>query len=583
VCPTIYVGDSAEFSEATAVLGVPHPPGYPLYTMLGAVFVRLVRAGDFGYRANLFSAFWGAAAAAVFWVWLRRLNLGHPAALAATMTMAFGTVFWSQSVCAEVHSLNCFLFVLALLMASVAAGHATRIWIFLSGMTVGLLVGHRNLNLLFVPAVVAPLAIRWKHLPRRQSLLAMLWFLAGGLFTAVVYAYLPVAAVHAPPLAMGAPSTWARFFYVVSAHPYFRHLASATVATSAGRFVSFVAGLPGNLGVGVIALPIGFATLLRSPDKHTLLFSVVWTAATCALFSSCYNVLDVESYFLPALIALATVSAIGFDRIGEVRALAFCLPLGALLLAVVNFSSVNLRHDRIGRSYGEDMLRSTPLDAILLSFGDTSTHLLWFLQDVEGQRPDVVVVSVDEISEWYVEKLVQRPGVDWPSMDQTSEWLSDLVTRNLHGRKICLTQPVGMGPPEWEPMPNGLVFCLGEQATRESAVAASLRFWNAAGRPTPGATVHGDVHVKMAAFSYAMARYSLLRLLISMDNEADARTQAAALLASNPDQLEAEIASALASVDKRLFQRFDFGAHAQKLLSMTKWDRSTLLGLFDLQ
>lgn len=41
-CPTFYTGDSAELAAATALFGVPHPPGYPLYTMLTASLVHLV-------------------------------------------------------------------------------------------------------------------------------------------------------------------------------------------------------------------------------------------------------------------------------------------------------------------------------------------------------------------------------------------------------------------------------------------------------------------------------------------------------------------------------------------------------------
>jgi hypothetical protein len=56
LCPTVYVEDFAEFSRATVVLGVPHPPSYPLYTLLSALFIRAVPITDLGYRSNLFSA-----------------------------------------------------------------------------------------------------------------------------------------------------------------------------------------------------------------------------------------------------------------------------------------------------------------------------------------------------------------------------------------------------------------------------------------------------------------------------------------------------------------------------------------------
>ena len=41
LCPTVYWYDSAEFAASAASLGVPHPPGYPLYTLIAHVFTWL--------------------------------------------------------------------------------------------------------------------------------------------------------------------------------------------------------------------------------------------------------------------------------------------------------------------------------------------------------------------------------------------------------------------------------------------------------------------------------------------------------------------------------------------------------------
>ena len=40
-CRTIYVGDSGELVAAVATLGIPHPPGYPLYVLLGKLWTLL--------------------------------------------------------------------------------------------------------------------------------------------------------------------------------------------------------------------------------------------------------------------------------------------------------------------------------------------------------------------------------------------------------------------------------------------------------------------------------------------------------------------------------------------------------------
>ena len=59
VCRTVYNLDSAEFSVATATLGITRATGYPLYLLLGKLWLLLLAplAPDAGFRLNLFSAF----------------------------------------------------------------------------------------------------------------------------------------------------------------------------------------------------------------------------------------------------------------------------------------------------------------------------------------------------------------------------------------------------------------------------------------------------------------------------------------------------------------------------------------------
>ena len=62
LCPTIYAGDSGELAVAATTLGIAHPPGYPLWTLLGRIAV-LFLPGTPAFSLNLFSAICGAAAA----------------------------------------------------------------------------------------------------------------------------------------------------------------------------------------------------------------------------------------------------------------------------------------------------------------------------------------------------------------------------------------------------------------------------------------------------------------------------------------------------------------------------------------
>ena len=122
--PSVTLEDSGELITGAATFGVPHPPGYPLWTMSGFLFSHLIPFGSVAWRVNLESAVFGAAANAVLTLlvchsgrWLLQ-RWTEPAAqplvrhftfyvgLFAGLVIGFSDVMWSQGVIAEVYTLN---------------------------------------------------------------------------------------------------------------------------------------------------------------------------------------------------------------------------------------------------------------------------------------------------------------------------------------------------------------------------------------------------------------------------------------------------------------------------------------------
>ncbi|MEO5953287.1 MAG: DUF2723 domain-containing protein [Chloroflexia bacterium] len=73
VSPTVNFIDSGELITAVREPGIAHPPGYPLYVLLGFVASHLLW-GDEAWRVNVFSAFWGAMAVGAFFVLIYRFS-----------------------------------------------------------------------------------------------------------------------------------------------------------------------------------------------------------------------------------------------------------------------------------------------------------------------------------------------------------------------------------------------------------------------------------------------------------------------------------------------------------------------------
>jgi len=101
-----YSGDTSKFQFIGKVLGTPHEPGSPTYVMLNYLFVNIFPIGATAFKANLFSAI---TSLLCLWVLSRSLILLGVRPFTAACTVAvlgFTYTFWSQSVVAEVYSLN---------------------------------------------------------------------------------------------------------------------------------------------------------------------------------------------------------------------------------------------------------------------------------------------------------------------------------------------------------------------------------------------------------------------------------------------------------------------------------------------
>ena len=70
---TVPYWDSGEFIATSYILGVPHPPGSPLYLIIGRVFSMLPFNPDIAFRINLISPI--VSALAIMFLYLSSVKL----------------------------------------------------------------------------------------------------------------------------------------------------------------------------------------------------------------------------------------------------------------------------------------------------------------------------------------------------------------------------------------------------------------------------------------------------------------------------------------------------------------------------
>ena len=143
LAPTVTLEDSGELVVAADYLGVPHPPGYPIWTLLAWFFQWIFHFVEYydqpnpAWAVGFMSAVFGALACACLALLVSRSGYDMLRAMSGItkvlgtktesllcwvggvtggLLLAFSSVLWSQSVIVEVYSLNAFFLSLILLL-----------------------------------------------------------------------------------------------------------------------------------------------------------------------------------------------------------------------------------------------------------------------------------------------------------------------------------------------------------------------------------------------------------------------------------------------------------------------------------
>ncbi|MCP4416481.1 MAG: DUF2723 domain-containing protein, partial [Chloroflexi bacterium] len=114
LAPGLLPADNGEFQLVGATLGVAHPPGFPLYTLLSKLITWLPFPTSAAYKINLLSAISSTATLAIVYLTVYRLTRQQLAAITAVISLGSATTFWAQATTANIRSLTALFAALAI-------------------------------------------------------------------------------------------------------------------------------------------------------------------------------------------------------------------------------------------------------------------------------------------------------------------------------------------------------------------------------------------------------------------------------------------------------------------------------------
>jgi hypothetical protein len=522
--------DSGELGTVACTLGIAHPTGYPLFTMVGWVFSKLPFSPERIVRLNMMSAVLCACAVFVLFHVVRHVlssmsrlpaRTNVVASAASALLLAFSLTFWSTAVAIEVYSLHALLLSVILLMflkaneKPVDAPDAPpRAYWYAFALAVGLGFANHGTTILLAPGLLFLYFAVQGLRARAFAMLArlVLPFAAG--LSAVLY--LPLRASQSPVMNWGNPVTLERLLWHVGAKQYRVWLFSSEDVM--GKQLAYFFGrlLPELAYVGAPLALLGLVALWRASRRLAIGTLVLFVG--CVAFSINYDIHDIDSYFLLAYLTMAIWAGCGLAtamtwveaRTSSFRAAVVCA-LGLIAVPLgYNYASVDRSRDHLVDDYTTNMFASLNENAVVVSQQwDFWVSAAYYRQIVQGQRPDIVVIDPELLRRsWYFVQLRQRhPWLIEQSRAEVDAFLADLdkfehdlprdtyleieehygamirsfIQRSLATRPVYVTGEVGRERTAgYQRVPEGLAFRLYPDALFHPSDVPALRY-----RPPP--------------------------------------------------------------------------------------------------
>ncbi|XP_009994773.1 PREDICTED: transmembrane protein 260 [Chaetura pelagica] len=419
---------AGELITAAYELGVAHPPGYPLFTLLAKLATGLLPFGSPACRVNLLCSLVGAAAASLLFYTVFRLSGSYAAGILAAGVFSFSRLTWQWSITAEVFSLNN-LFVGLLMALTVhfeeAATAKERSKISkLGAFCCGLSLCNQHTIVLYiacvVPWVLARL-LRKMELSLGHLLKLGLCFLAGLL----PYLYLPASSyLNQARWTWGDQTTFQGFLthFLREEYGTFSLAKSETGSTMREMLIFQLAQMKSELSLPVLALALVACVSAMLPTKQQK-SPVIWlfTGMLClySLFFAWRANLDITKPLFLGVVSYTPKIPLTAVLEGS-RVLLWLEQLSALMLVAsqvwANYSACDQSNNYVVDKFARNLLSSMPPGAVILLRGDLPGNALRYVHYCEGMRPDVTLVDQEMMTYgWYLPKLAKHlPGVHFP-------------------------------------------------------------------------------------------------------------------------------------------------------------------------
>ncbi|MFA6391031.1 MAG: DUF2723 domain-containing protein [Patescibacteria group bacterium] len=473
----VYGGDIGDLVTSAYFLGVAHPPGYPLFSLVGYFFSHLNIPFPVVSKVALISVVSSMIGLIIYFKFCLKVSRNIFISLLSTSILAFSYLYWLTAELPEGLALNnLFVIVILLLAIKFAENKNTKdlYWLFLF---IGLSLTHQLFIITLFPAIFLLIIKHAKYFfSKKRFLIAGLFLLAG----LSVYLYIPLAASRNPVINWDNASNLRNFIKLVFRYDYGGITNTPKNVPLQIRFIfveKYFRTLFDILSyqvIFVLILGVFKASKINKRLSLSLIIGFLLTGAVSFFYAagpifSEYVWGVAERYYCQSIIVLMFFIPYGFVLIKEFLESKFSsliysyliltyFAIVPVLLFKYNFPKTNLSKTKIGYNLAASILNPLPKNAILFVYGDNTSFDVWYVHYVLNLRPDVEIINPPNVgNNIYLNREINNYYSKNPKAELRSI-ISDTFEILKKDHRIFLTNPTISTPNGSILLPRGMVY-----------------------------------------------------------------------------------------------------------------------------